>query len=589
MKHLRLFIVFFMMCAGSAQAATLYVNGSTGNDANTYAQVAAETHKWATVGRAAWGSADRDNPVTAQAAAGADTVIVEAGIYDATGDGGAKHFPYYNPVNNGSAGNYITFQADGVVELRSSNVNGRALIGSYQKDYIVWDGFVLDENYIIVHSDSGPVVIWDCSYVTVKNLHITGLDQSWGDNHNGVRIELSDHATVQNCYMTGFSEDHGSGVTTYTSTDVLLEHNEVTNSQQGLFVKGANDGPFIIRYNYIHDSVVKGIRLGGLRAGGAKVYQNVLHDVDVAIHIEDFAADGPQNAQIVNNTLVSTTGNTDGRGSIWMMDHYGGVDTVEIKNNIITDSGASGIHLSNNDIVATLDSDYNLIYNNSVDFRDATSNLTLAQWQSAHSQDVNSTDGTDPLFTNSVAHDYTLESGSPCREGNAAEGVDVLDLDGDSSTVDPITIGAYITGDEIIGINGNGDDETPPATSGWDPAKSETGVGIDEDIVVHVTDGGDGVDGTTIEMIVESVTYCCSDGSCGNKTLGRTGTTADYTITHSHGDYGYLQEINVSIDADDLATVPNSMTTDTYSFTTESEPVAVSPSSSGASGGGSWN
>jgi len=37
--------------------------------------------------------------------------------------------------------------------------------------------------------------------------------------------------------------------------------------------------------------------------------------------------------------------------------------------------------------------------------------------------------------------------------------VDILDLDGDSSTVDAITLGAYITGNEEIGL------ETDAATS----------------------------------------------------------------------------------------------------------------------------
>lgn len=118
----------------------------------------------------------------------------------------------------------------------------------------------------------------------------------------------------------------------------------------------------------------------------------------------------------------------------------------------------------------------------------------------------------------------------------------------------------------------DGDDETPPATSGWSPGKSKTGVDIGEDIVFHVTDTGDGVDGTTIEVDVEGTTYCCSDGSCGNKTLGRSGTSADYTITHSHASWPYGEEINVEIDAADLATPPNNMNTDIYSFTTEAEP-----------------
>lgn len=129
-----------------------------------------------------------------------------------------------------------------------------------------------------------------------------------------------------------------------------------------------------------------------------------------------------------------------------------------------------------------------------------------------------------------------------------------------------------VVGTTYIGPIAGGADVTPPATSGWSPGKNDTDVDLDKDIVFHVTDSGDGVDGTTIEVEVEGTTYCCADGSCANKTLGRSGSTADYTITYTHGSWGYEQVINVEIDADDLAGTPNSMTTDIYSFTTEAEP-----------------
>lgn len=458
-KYMKLLIATMLtgvLVAGTVQAKELYVDSQTGNDATSYANNSAG-QPWRTIGRAAWGSTNRHQPNAGNAARAGDTVIIQEGIYDATQTSDQRYYPYYNPANSGTSGNYIIFQANGNVQLRSSSSDRRPLIGSYQRNYIVWDGFTLNENSMNVHADTGPVVIWACNNTIVKNLHITGINQNWNDNHNGIRIENADNITVQNCYITGFYEDHGSGVTTYTSSNVLLEHNEVTNCQQGLFVKGANDGPFIIRYNYIHDSVYKGIRLGGLRSGGAKVYQNVLHDVDVAIHIEDFASDGPRNVQVVNNTLVSTV-NFE-RGSIWMMDHYGGVSNIEIKNNVITDSDRSGIHLSNNDILAELDSDYNLIHNNFVDFRDRNSNMPLSEWQDRHSKDANSITS-NPSFVDAGNHNYKVNTVSP--SDNA--GIDVLDLDGDGSVRDPINIGAYITGNEVIGITDDlgGGGQQPP-------------------------------------------------------------------------------------------------------------------------------
>lgn len=136
----------------------------------------------------------------------------------------------------------------------------------------------------------------------------------------------------------------------------------------------------------------------------------------------------------------------------------------------------------------------------------------------------------------------------------------------------------YVTASE----SGGGGDVTPPETSGHSPNKGASGIAIGEDIIWHVTDSGDGVDGTMVEAIIEGVLYCCADGSCENKTLSRSGTSADYTITHSHNDYDNEQVINVTLGAKDLASPPNQMTPDVYSFTTVA---AVGPGSVTLTGG----
>ena len=44
------------------------------------------------------------------------------------------------------------------------------------------------------------------------------------------------------------------------------------------------------------------------------------------------------------------------------------------------------------------------------------------------------------------------------------QGVDILDLDGDGDTTNLIAAGAYITGDEMIGLISGPVDRTPPGT-----------------------------------------------------------------------------------------------------------------------------
>ena len=97
-----------------------------------------------------------------------------------------------------------------------------------------------------------------------------------------------------------------------------------------------------------------------------------------------------------------------------------------------------------------------------------------------------------------------------------------------------------------------------PYTSGWNPAKSATGVPVNTNIVVHVRDDGAGVDQATIKMTV--------NGSQVTPTV--TGAPADYIVTYDPpSDFGYGQVVNVTVDAKDLASPPNVMTTDSYSFT----------------------
>lgn len=111
-----------------------------------------------------------------------------------------------------------------------------------------------------------------------------------------------------------------------------------------------------------------------------------------------------------------------------------------------------------------------------------------------------------------------------------------------------------------------GEDTTPPTVSGRNPESGETGVLESTNIVVHVTDSGDGVNSGTIVMTVEG----------SQVTPSISGTGADYTLTYNPpSDFSYDQVVNVTIDADDNNS--NSMTQDSYSFTIRSAPDTTGP------------
>jgi len=117
----KFFFLIILFCgsfgmAQSSEAKNLYVNGATGSDAVTYANNDVN-NPWATIGRAAWGNANRATPNASEAAQAGDVVLVGAGTYLTTGTS-IRYDPVLNPVNSGSAGNPITFRAEGLVTIQ---------------------------------------------------------------------------------------------------------------------------------------------------------------------------------------------------------------------------------------------------------------------------------------------------------------------------------------------------------------------------------------------------------------------------------------------------------------------------------------
>jgi hypothetical protein len=139
-----------------------------------------------------------------------------------------------------------------------------------------------------------------------------------------------------------------------------------------------------------------------------------------------------------------------------------------------------------------------------------------------------------------------------------------------NGTIDDVRIyNRVLSASEVLDLyNYNTTDNTPPYTSGHNPARNAVNVPVDSNITVHVQDDGDGVDLSSIVMTVNGQTV----------TPTITGTPADYILTYSppyHFDYDEV--VNVTIDVKDLSNPANVMTQDAYSFTTESSSVNNPP------------
>ena len=548
--------------------ATLYVNSATGDDSRTKVEAANSATPWETIYRAAKGCPPGGSPTSLQAASAGDIVMVAAGTYNIDASGN-RFIPAYNPVNSGSSGSPITFrgytsealsEGSSASSVRLTQTPGDLgpLIGASGVDYIVWEGFYINEEdahnrpdtaLITVHdtvgtviqhnevhgmiypyislsstlssspgtsgltftmsSMSGPIgtsslpfgiAVWDdaTDYPIdgqVEYMMVTGRSgstltvtraQLWSsaknvvagwrvgligtDNHSGVRVENSVSCTVQNNRLHGFgtinsdlTERQGhnqSGVIIYDSQSCIFEHNEIYDCGGGVFPKGNNSGQssrdLIIRFNLIHDV---GQGLPGISMFNSRVYQNIVYNAQAGVTWEP-VGDGtvepwPTNSWYFNNTFYNIENAvcsvSSGPVSSWGAGN-------RFWNNICWGSsvgtgGAGRMHTIDGqqfpNSTTNLSYQHNVYHTFAQFSTDSLGNHTLQQMKDNYNQEEDSlaSISVNPGFVNAAAGDFHLTNPATVSVGHAIGGVG-----GAGGTTIPA--GAYITGDEEIGING---------------------------------------------------------------------------------------------------------------------------------------
>jgi len=454
-----LFAVAIGIIAFNVQAKELYVNASTGNDSISYANNNAAT-PWRTLGRAVWGSTSRTSPNGAEAARAGDIVSIAAGTYSTNAVTNRRYDPIYNPVNSGSAGASIIFRAVGDVYLTAS-AGAQPILGAYQKSYIVWDGFILNEANIPTTADTGPVTVWHSQHVTIQNARIIGRVVNWGDNHVGIRVEVASNITLANNVISGFTEGFGMNeacIMTYDTAHSVFEHNECFNATTGIFIKGdhADDSVpqngITLRNNYIHN-VSNAIQFGGIGSAAnlsmSYVYRNLIVDATFGgVVFIGYDSVSPAKVIVANNTFhrVGLSGGNEG-AAILLRPGYSGYRDLTFRNNLVTDSsaGVAAWDTAFNANTSATTFLHNNYYSNTTTAYIAYRAYSLSGWQNTFNKDTVGTSQLDPQYISST--DFRLASGSPLR----TMGIDILDLNGNGSTSDTIPIGAYVTGNEVIG------------------------------------------------------------------------------------------------------------------------------------------
>ncbi|MET0005255.1 MAG: right-handed parallel beta-helix repeat-containing protein [Candidatus Thiodiazotropha sp.] len=458
-------LIFTSLCLAFsvAQAKTLYVDNSTGNDSTSY-EANSSSNPWASLGRATWGSSSPSNVNASQAARAGDVVIVRSGNYNTSvGGTGERYAPVYNPANSGTSGNEIVFRAEGNVVL-SSNTNtiGEPLIGTYNRSHIVWDGFILDERNINTKADTGPVVVWSSNNVTIENLTVRGVTSSWNDNHNAIRLERADDIVIRNNTLYGTRNAgmnrNGSSIMLYYTTNVIIENNDISDSSGGIFVKGENTGLVTIRYNYLHNIDAEGIAIGVISQNGARVYQNIIRDSHAGITFIGYTSYSPANVDIVNNTIYNCSW-----GGIFFKPNTNGYRDLVFRNNLLV-GNVTAIQGEDISDLSSMNYSHNHYYNNNNIARISYTNYSFSSWQSSFNKDTVGSEVANPQFASTSDNTLTLNSSSPAINA----GVDILNLLG-NGTSSSITVGARVTGNEVIGVGGTGG-STPPPTSTASPS-----------------------------------------------------------------------------------------------------------------------
>jgi hypothetical protein len=478
-------LVMLLVASVSADAKTLYVNASTGNDSTTYA-ANGPSAPWRTIGRAAWGSTSRSAPNANEAARAGDVVMIAAGTYTTVGYNNRWEVAY-NPANSGTAAAPIRFQGQGVVNLTYSSGAG-PMIGANNRNYIQWSGFTLNESTAPTVSDTGPVVFFgaDYNYVqggSLENSTLTG-NPNWttreGDNYNGIRLEYANGQRIYNNVIRNYGGDtdtggggidhNHSGMTTYKWENLTVENNVFDNCGSGMYLKATQTTTREVGVNTIRRNIFSNNRHGihvhrapNTATEPIVISQNVFYDNQHGVRILMFNdATDPMHVKIINNAfdnntvgslVIGTSGNipTNAGYVFWNNVVYGGPHAILIQ------------HPSSNVISSKIDAEHNLYYGMSTFAEIGGSNTTFATWQGTYAMDTDdggSADGvwgTNPNFVNRGGRDYRLSSGSAAQSLGRVH--PTYPIGGGAGATIPA--GPYISGSDVIGPTGS--TSTPPA------------------------------------------------------------------------------------------------------------------------------
>lgn len=425
---------------------------------------------WATIGRALWGSTNRDAPNRAQAATAGDIVRIRCGRYTTTGTNQNGFVGIaLSPVNQGTATKPLRMQSYdnefACIDIVFTSGYGSA-IGTQQKNYVHWSGFNLNENNIpwnaavFGHQSAQVWIGGDPQAVgnLVENTRLRGTATGSrdGDNYTVLRLHGTDRTTIRNVHISdvGGTDENSGCILWYYSTGVTVEHSTLENCGSGIYMKGDNppspyEGPYTIRFNRFSNNHYGLIALRSANATPEEpglIYQNIFEGGTQTFRFNHYSdITDPNDLKVINNVFAGA--------SEWCVEISGNFTRnagVLYQNNICVSaggpafgSGSGGTNVTSFEPARFL-ARHN-VYQNVSSRGFALDSVSFANWRSNLGQDNVPPIGlvtNDRLFAD---EDYHPAPGSPAlNHGRAVYGVGGADGT-------PVNAGPYINGDEVIG------------------------------------------------------------------------------------------------------------------------------------------
>jgi len=408
------------------------------------------------------------------------------------------NFPAFNPSNSGTSTNrivYVTKYAAVALAGVETNANrtelrhngsmptivngvgsgtGCAMYGSNGRNYITFDGFYTDMAQAYMKEDSGVIRAENATGIHFRNFVIKGANLTVASNAILYRPQNTVDIVLSNFKAYDF-HNNGTGSNTpqpaafsdqYGDRNFLIEHFEISNGDNGPFLKGT--APSNVNYNYgtIRYGIIRNMTAGCLRfndfdaANLTTVHHILCYDYGAYGMALSSETTDPRNVLFHHNTFArGNSTNINQHGPVYIK-NAASMSNVTIRDSIFDlDNGTYGNMVDGGENPAPRPTmNYNVYTKNggATNWSHNGANYTtIAAWRTAVSptQEANSFVSTTPLFTNRNGADFTIASGHAALTASSTGG----------------QLGAY-EGGVIVGVDTTGASSAPAPVDLTPPA-----------------------------------------------------------------------------------------------------------------------